>query len=123
MVLGLVEIQGLGREVCVRVRSCIPLMNICTLRPVLAPVGRNFTWHVSSIPTCIIRYLMIFLSLVLVPTEKPGYFSFFFTGNGREYPDIPKLVEDEEALREAFRERIERNDLVFGKFEAVSSWK
>ena len=59
----------------------------------------------------------------MVPTEKPGYFSFFFTGNGREPPDIAKLVEDEEALRTAFRERIERNDIVFGKFEAVSSWR
>ena len=59
----------------------------------------------------------------MVPTEKPGYFSFFFTGTGRGYPDIPKLLADEEALREALRERIERSDIVFGKFEAVSPWR
>ena len=61
---------------------------------------------------------------MLVATEKPGYFSFFFfIGKGQEAPDVRKLVEDEEALRKAFRERTERNDLVFGKFEAVSPWR
>lgn len=61
---------------------------------------------------------MLYLSLILIPTEKPGYFGFIATG---EDLDMAKLLADEEGLRQVFRQRVERQDLEFGELEAVSS--
>lgn len=60
------------------------------------------------------------LSLILIPTEKPGYFGFIVTG---EDLDMAKLLVDEEGLRRVFRQRVERQDLAFGELEAVSSFR
>ncbi|KAH9913060.1 monooxygenase [Fomitopsis serialis] len=57
--------------------------------------------------------------LMLIPTERTGYFSFFL---GR-VQDVEKLLVDRDALVETFLNRVERQDLVFGKFEAVSPYR
>lgn len=57
---------------------------------------------------------------MLIPTEKPGYFSFLLTEDDL---DFERLVTDEDALRKKFRERVQREDLTFGRLEAVSSWR
>ena len=58
--------------------------------------------------------------MILLPTEKPGYFSMIVTGND---VDLRSLVEDHEALRLILGKRVDRTDLVFGAFEAVSYWR
>lgn len=60
------------------------------------------------------------LRLIVSPTEKPGYFSFIMTG---ENPDAQILTSDQVSLRQSLRNRVERQDLIFGQFEAVSSWR
>ncbi|KZT68267.1 monooxygenase [Daedalea quercina L-15889] len=57
--------------------------------------------------------------LIVMPTERPSYFSFIFTG----HLDPSTLLADEDALRQALYKRIERDDLVFGEFEAVSLYR
>lgn len=59
-------------------------------------------------------------SLIVMPTERSGYFSFIVTG---ENADSEALVADEDALRQTLRDHAERQDLTFGRFEAVSSWR
>ena len=56
----------------------------------------------------------------MLPTEKPGYFSMVLTGND---VDLRSLVDDHDALRRVLRKRVDRTDLVFGAFEAVSHWR
>ncbi|KAH9907123.1 FAD binding domain-containing protein [Fomitopsis serialis] len=57
--------------------------------------------------------------LLMTPTEKPGYFTIGLTGE----TDVEKLVADRDALIHAILKRIERQDLVFGQVEAVSSFR
>ena len=59
-------------------------------------------------------------SLFLVPTERPGYFGFMLTEDNL---DFERLVLDEEALRQKLREHVQRQDLTFGRLEAVSAWR
>lgn len=61
-----------------------------------------------------------FLSLILMPTEKPGYFSMLLSGNDL---DLRNMVEDQDAIRQLLRQRVDRQDLAFGAFEAVSYWR
>lgn len=53
-----------------------------------------------------------------MPTEKPEYFCFIVTGANA---DAQALTPDEVALRQMLR--VQRQDLTFGRFEAVSSWR
>ncbi|KAH9911762.1 monooxygenase [Fomitopsis serialis] len=57
--------------------------------------------------------------LVLIPTERTGYYSFLLGG----VQDVEKLLVDRDALVETLLNRVERQDLVFGKVEAVSSYR
>lgn len=56
----------------------------------------------------------------MIPTEKPGYFSFILVGNGM---DLERMLTDPEEVRQALRKRVERTDLVWGELEAVSHYK
>ncbi|KZT65328.1 monooxygenase [Daedalea quercina L-15889] len=84
VLLGLVEIQGLGTEY----------------------------WHQWGDFTS--------SGVLLMPTEKPSYFSFILVGGG-SYTDNP--IPEKEALRQILRQRTDRSDLVFGEFEAVSAYR
>lgn len=57
---------------------------------------------------------------MLMPTEKPGYFSFVLT---EDRIDFERLAADEDALRERFYKHVQRQDLTFGRLEAVSPWR
>ena len=59
-------------------------------------------------------------SLIIMPTERPGWFWHIMTG---ENLDAQTLVTNEDALRQALQDRVQRQDLTFGRFEAVSSWR
>ena len=57
----------------------------------------------------------------MLPTiDKPGYCGFYLTG---EDLDLAGLVSDEDALRRTCRERVDREDLVFGRIEVVSLYR
>ncbi|EPS95859.1 hypothetical protein FOMPIDRAFT_142547 [Fomitopsis schrenkii] len=58
--------------------------------------------------------------VVLMPTEKPGYFSMLISGNDI---DLRRMADDRDAIRQLLRKRVDRQDLVFGAFEAVSYWR
>ncbi|KAI0734948.1 FAD binding domain-containing protein [Fomitopsis betulina] len=58
--------------------------------------------------------------LMLIPTEKPGYFSFLLT---EDQLDFEQVAADEDALRERFYKHVEWGDLTFGRLEAVSPWR
>ena len=59
--------------------------------------------------------------LVLLPAiDKPGYFGFYLSGVSL---DLDALIEDEQALRLMLRERVEREDIVFGKIDTVTAYK
>ncbi|TFY64717.1 hypothetical protein EVJ58_g2424, partial [Rhodofomes roseus] len=57
--------------------------------------------------------------LVIMPTERPGWFSFILSGAA----DEEKLLVDRDALVDVFHKRVERKDLVFGQVEAVSLYR
>ncbi|TFY56076.1 hypothetical protein EVJ58_g7861 [Rhodofomes roseus] len=57
--------------------------------------------------------------LLLIPTERPGWFSFITTG----VIDSEKLLADRDGLIATFYRLVERTDLVFGQLEAVSYYR
>ncbi|KZT67147.1 monooxygenase [Daedalea quercina L-15889] len=56
----------------------------------------------------------------MMPTERQSYFSFFIS---RADQDVRDLFADKDALRQAMRKACERDDLVFGEFDAVSLYR
>ncbi|TFY63852.1 hypothetical protein EVJ58_g2993 [Rhodofomes roseus] len=57
--------------------------------------------------------------LAMMPTERPGWFSFMF----KAAADEEKLLVDRDALVEALYKQVERKDLVFGQVEALSLYR
>lgn len=55
-----------------------------------------------------------------MPTEKPGYFAMLMSGDDL---DLRGMVDDHDAIRQLLRKQVDRLDLVFGAFEAVSYWR
>ena len=58
--------------------------------------------------------------MLLPAIDKPGYFGFYLSGVSL---DLDALVADEQALRLMLRERVEREDIVFGKIDTVTAYK
>ncbi|KZT68268.1 monooxygenase [Daedalea quercina L-15889] len=58
--------------------------------------------------------------LVMMPTERQSYFSFFIASADQ---DVQDLLADKDALRRAMHKTCERDDLVFGEFEAISLYR
>ncbi|KAH9843686.1 monooxygenase [Rhodofomes roseus] len=57
--------------------------------------------------------------LAMMPTERPGWFSFMF----KAAADEDKLLVNRNALVEALYKQVERKDLVFGQVEALSLYR
>ena len=92
-------------------------------RPLVLPLlGRNGNRRVSTLGSMHkSARLTRPPSLVLMPTEKPGYFSMLLSGNDE---DLRSMVEDQDAIRRLLHKRIgDRQDLVFSTFDAVSCWR
>lgn len=61
--------------------------------------------------------------LMMLPAiDKPGYFGFYLGGRTLDI-DLDTLVADEQALRLALRKQVDREDLVFGKIDNVTSYR
>ena len=123
MMIGLVEVSGLGMEVSFK--SCI-WRGVPFVSPGSHSIGTIgvMCQEAGELALILVVYFgslsSLSMFLILFPTERPGYFGFVLAGD--RY-DMQGIYADEEEVRRILSTCTDRKDLVFGALEAVTWWR